>query len=207
MLNFMFMETSKLMMFFETYITAAFFHADVEEVEKIYVEMPHGFRKQGKAVNPKTLYTLPQSPRAFWLCLIKKMYLCGMQKSAFDCCPFIGTKVMCVCYVDDLNFWTPDESKIEEPRHQLISVGILIEEESNAAGSFGQAGLITDRGSKVGHLYTSGKLTPAEAKPLLKDAGGDPVLGYFRFNNIIVMLLCLAGHTRLDNAYMVNSCA
>ena len=46
-------------------ITAAFVHADVEEGENIFVEMPRGFRKQGKVLKlKKTLYGLRQSPRA-----------------------------------------------------------------------------------------------------------------------------------------------
>ena len=52
-------------------ITAAFVHADVEKDENIYVEMPHGFRKQGKVLKlKKTLYGLQQRPRAFWLFLM-----------------------------------------------------------------------------------------------------------------------------------------
>ena len=51
-------------------ITAAFVHADVEKGEKIYVEMPHGFKQKGNVLKlKKTLYGLLQSPRAFWLSL------------------------------------------------------------------------------------------------------------------------------------------
>lgn len=96
-------------------ITAAFVHTDVEEVKAIYVEMPCGFMKQGKVLKlKKTLYGLQQSPRAFWLYLTEKMNLCGMEHSALYPCLFIGKKVMCVCYVDDLIFWAPDESDIDE---------------------------------------------------------------------------------------------
>ena len=101
-------------------ITAAFVHADIEEGENIYVEMPHGFRKQGKVLKlKKTLYGLHQSPRAFWLYLTKKMNSCGMVQSTFDPCLFIGAKVMCICYVDDLIFWALDESNINELTDQL----------------------------------------------------------------------------------------
>ena len=62
-------------------ITAAFVHADVEKYENIYVEMPCGFRKQGKVLKlKKTLYGLRQSPRAFWLNLTEKMNTCGMEQ-------------------------------------------------------------------------------------------------------------------------------
>jgi hypothetical protein len=44
-------------------VTAAFLHADLEEGENVYVELPIGFRKQGKVLKlKKTLYGLRQSP-------------------------------------------------------------------------------------------------------------------------------------------------
>lgn len=46
-------------------ITAAFVPADVDEGKNIHVEMPCGFRKQGKVLKlKKALYGLRQSPRA-----------------------------------------------------------------------------------------------------------------------------------------------
>ena len=206
-------------------ITAAFVHADVEKGEDIYVEMPRGFRKQGKVLKlKKTLYGLRQSPRAFWLYLTEKMNLCGMEQSTFDPCLFIGAKVMCICYVDDLIFWALDESDINKLPDQLISAGVALEQESDAAGFLGvrmeidqatglmelkQTGLI-DRvietlGLDIG--TTSGKFTPAEAKPLVKDVAGDPALGDFSYSSVVGMLLYLAGHTRPDIAYAVNCCA
>eukprot|EP00804_Cyclotella_cryptica_P019245 CCRYP_006143-RA/>CCRYP_006143-RA protein AED:0.10 eAED:0.10 QI:0/-1/0/1/-1/0/1/0/179 len=95
-------------------ITAAFVHADAEEGENIYVEMPHGFRKQRKVQKlKKMLYGLRQSPRAFWLYLTEKMNLCGMEQSTLDPCLFIGKKVICICSVDDFIFWAMDEADID----------------------------------------------------------------------------------------------
>eukprot|EP00804_Cyclotella_cryptica_P017057 CCRYP_003306-RA/>CCRYP_003306-RA protein AED:0.08 eAED:-0.00 QI:0/-1/0/1/-1/0/1/0/182 len=88
-------------------ITAAFVQADVEKGDNIYVEMHQGFKEQGIVLKlKKTLYGLRQSPRAFWLYLTEKMNLCGMEQATFDPCLFIGAEVMCICYVDDLIFWT-----------------------------------------------------------------------------------------------------
>ena len=76
-------------------IMTTFVHADVEEGENIYVEMPCGFKKSGKVLNvKKTLYGLRQSPRAFWLYLTKKMEACGMEQSTLDPSLFIGEKVI-----------------------------------------------------------------------------------------------------------------
>ena len=94
---------------------------------------------------------------------------------------------MCICYVDDLIFWSFNEAVIDELGNQLISVGVALEQESDAAGFFGvrmelsqttclmklkQTGLI-DRVIKTLGLdvgTTSGKFTPAESKPSVKDA-------------------------------------
>ena len=169
----------------------------------------------------KTLYGLCQSPRAFWLYLTEKMNLCGMEQSTFDPCLFIGEKVMCICYVDNLIFWALGESDINELEEQLISAGMSLEQESDAAGFLGvrmeidqttglmelkQTGLI-DRVIETLGLdirTTSGKFTPAEAKPLVKDADGEPALGDFSYSSVVGMLLYLAGHARPDIAYAVN---
>ena len=57
-------------------VTAAFLHAKLGEDEKVYVEMPLGFRKQGKVLKlNKTLYGLRQLPRMFWKYLTNAMKL------------------------------------------------------------------------------------------------------------------------------------
>ena len=47
---------------------------------------------------------------------------------------FIGTKAICICYVDDLTFWALDESDIDGLANQLISSGVAFEQESDAVG-------------------------------------------------------------------------
>jgi hypothetical protein len=86
-------------------ITNAFVHADVEDGENIYVEMPHGFKRKGKVLKlKKTLWVAPMP---------KSLNLCGMEQSIFNPCLFIGEKVMCICYVDDLIFWSLNEADIK----------------------------------------------------------------------------------------------
>jgi len=47
-------------------VTAAFLHAELGEDEEVYVEMPTGFKQEGKCLClRRTLYGLRQSPRAF----------------------------------------------------------------------------------------------------------------------------------------------
>ena len=86
-------------------VTAAFLHADVGEDEKIYVEMPLGFRKNGKVLKlNKTLYGLRQSPRMFRKYLTKAMNDVGMKTSQFDPCMFVGDRVIAVVFVDNISF-------------------------------------------------------------------------------------------------------
>ena len=91
-------------------VTAAFLHADIPEDEKVYVNMPRGFEQFSKNGRKKclklrkTLYGLRQSPRAFWQYMTKKLEQSGLKQSEFDPCLFIGDKVTCIVYVDDLLF-------------------------------------------------------------------------------------------------------
>ena len=91
-------------------VTAAFLHANLGEDEKVFVDMPQGFKVKGKngrnkVLNlKKTLYGLRQIPRAFWKYMTSKMELCGMVQSNMDPCLFIGEKLMAIIYVDDICF-------------------------------------------------------------------------------------------------------
>ena len=116
-------------------VTAAFLHADLEEHEKVYVEMPTGFRQKGKVLKlKKTLYGLRQSPRMFWKYLTAAMEACDMVPSKLDPCLFVGPKVMCICYVDDILFWAKDDKLINELAIALRKQGLLLEQEDDAAG-------------------------------------------------------------------------
>ena len=55
-------------------VTAAFLHAELGPEEKVYVEMPPGFRQRRKVLRlKKTLYGLRQSPCMFWKYLTNAM--------------------------------------------------------------------------------------------------------------------------------------
>ena len=55
--------------------------------------------------------------------------------------------------------------------------------------------------------YAMNKWTPAEGKPLTKDADGEPPQGSFSYSSVVGMLTYLAGYTHPDIAYVVNCCA
>ena len=187
-------------------VTAAFLHADLGKNEKVYVEMPLGFRKKGKVLSlKKTLYGLRQSPRMFWKYLTKAMQTCGMEPSNFDPCLFVGDRVIAICYVDDILFWATDEAYINELGSKLRKQGLLLQQEDDAAGFLGvtmsktkngsmelkQTGLIERileaLGLNTKHATT--KWTPAEATPLTKDEDGEPAQGDFNYSSVVGMLL------------------
>lgn len=211
-------------------VTAAFLHADLEPHEKVYVEMPKGFEQYDKRGRPKvlrlrkTLYGLRQSPRAFWKYLVEKMEACGMSQSNFDPCMFVGDRVIAISWVDDILFWAKNEEDINELAMKLRELGLLLEQEEDAAGFLGvnlerdeetgllemkQTGLIDRVIAALGldDGMAKGKLTPAESTPLVKNEEGTPASGTFNYASVVGMLLYLAGHTRPDIAYAVNCCA
>ena len=89
-------------------VTCAFLHAKLPEEEKVYLEMPRGFKQYGKNKRAKvlrlkrTLYGLKQSPRAFWKYMVEKLEACGCKQSELDPCLFIGANAIAVMYVDDI---------------------------------------------------------------------------------------------------------
>ncbi len=158
--------------------------------------MPQGFKQYDKQGRPKdlklnrTLYGLRQSPHAFWLYLINKLEQCGLKQSKLDPCLFIGTRVICVVYVDDLPLWSPKEEYIYKLGELLCAEDVELEEEGDAAGSLGvqlhrkeatgpihmtQEGLIKQVIEALGldMDQTNAKGTPAEQKPQVKDKKGE----------------------------------
>ncbi len=126
-------------------ITCVFLHASLGEDEAVYIEMLQGFKQYNKNGKPKvlklnqTLYGLCQSPRAFWLYLTENLERCGLKQSQLDPCLFIGSRVMCIVYVDDLLFWSPREEYIYKFGKRLRAKEVELEEEGDAASFSGSS--------------------------------------------------------------------
>jgi hypothetical protein len=124
-------------------VTCAFLHADLEPGENVYVDMPLGFAQYSKDGTKKclklkkTLYGLRQSPRAFWKYITQKLETCGLEQSKFHPCLFVGEKVICVVYVDDLIFWSKDTVAFNDSAMQLRELVVDLEQEDDAAGFLG----------------------------------------------------------------------
>ena len=205
-------------------VTAAFLHAELKPEERVFVEMPLGFRQKGKVLKLKrTLYGLRQSPRAFWQYLTDAMVASGMEVSKMDPCLFVGERVTAVAFVDDILFWSVDEAYINELAAKLRQQGVLLEQEGDAAGFLGvqmtkteegllemkQTGLIDRILDALGldSKLATNKWTPAESKPLTRDEDGELPQGSVSYSSVVGMMLYLSGHSRPDIAYAVNCCA
>ena len=205
-------------------VTAAFLHATLDPSEKIYMEMPLGFRQKGKVLKlNKSIYGLRQSSREFWKYLTDIMESCDMQVSKVDPCLFASDKVIAVAYVDDLLFWAKDEADIVALTAKLRAKGLLLEPEDDAAGFLGvrlhrhddgriemrQTGLIDRIVEALGLDVATAKkkLTPATSEPLIRDEDGEPMEADFNYASVVGMMLYLSGHSRPDITYAVNCCA
>ncbi len=148
----------------------------------------------------------------------------GMVLSKLDPCLFVGEKVICISYVNDLIFWARDERDIHHIAMKLREVGVDLEQETDAAEFLGiqmerdpdtgllemkQEGLtlciIEAMGLDIGTLTP--KWMPAEAALLVTDAEEAPATGALSYSSVVGMLLYLSGHTHPDIAYAVNCAA
>ncbi|KAL7450492.1 hypothetical protein ACHAWC_005220 [Mediolabrus comicus] len=208
-------------------VSCAFLHAPIDK-EEVYMEMPQGFKQDGKVLRLKrSLYGLRQAPRNFFMYLSEKMNECGLKSSKHDQCLFIGDKVIAVAYVDDLLFWAKDEKEITKLMLELREKGLDLEKESDAAGFLGvdikpletdsngrvsklhltQCGLIDRIIENLGLNSANPKYTPAKCEPLTRDVDGESCIEDFNVAAVVGQLLYLSGHTRPDIAYATNCVA
>ena len=60
-----------------------------------------------------------------------------MLQSNLDPCIFIGDKVICIVYFDDLIFWAKDKSNIRDLEIKIYDLGVDLEQEGDSAGFMG----------------------------------------------------------------------
>jgi hypothetical protein len=149
---------------------------------------------------------------------------CGLEQSQFDPCLFVGTKVICVVYANDIIFLSKDTEDINSSVMQLRELGVDLEQENNTARFLGvtleqdpetgllemkQTGLIKRVIKALGldNGLVKGKCTPSESKPLVKNLNGEAASGAFSYSSVVGMLLYLSGPTHPDITFAVNCCA
>lgn len=211
-------------------ITAAFVHAPLDPNEEIYAEQARGFvyGEPGEFCLKlhKSVYGLVQAPRNFFKYLVEQFEAEGMHQSDSDPCLFVGKKVIAIVYVDDILFFSKDDSEIETVIKNLQNRDVQIRREGSAEGFLGvaveriqngpiqqikmtQSGLAKRIVEALGLCSANSTAisTPAEASPLPKDANGAPCSGNFNYAAVVGMMLYLSGHTRPDIAFAVHQCA
>jgi hypothetical protein len=143
----------------------------------------------------------------FWNYITEMLIACGLKQSKFDPCLFVGTKVICVVYVNGIIFWIKDTADINSSAMQLHELGVNLEQEDNAAGFLGvmlewdpETELIKQVIEALGldNGLVKGKYTPSESKLLVKNLNGEAASGAFSYSSVVGMLLYLTGHTCPD---------
>ena len=84
-------------------------------------------------IEEDSLWTLAE-PSSILEIYYQKLEACGLEQSKVDPCFFVGTKVICVVYVDDLIFWSKDRLSINDSAMQLRDLGMDLKQEDDAAG-------------------------------------------------------------------------
>jgi hypothetical protein len=91
---------------------AALVQVDIDTV--VYVEMPRGFTRPGKALKwKKSLYGLKQSSRYHFTNLSTKLNALGFKSCVSDPCLFVSNKSICLVYVDDTLLFARSQLDIE----------------------------------------------------------------------------------------------
>ena len=214
--------------------TAAFVHADIDlppnfdsmskaeqDRQGVYVEMPKGFREEGKVYKlKKSLYGLRQSPRNFYKYLRENLESVGFESAIdVDPCLFISDKVICITYVDDCIMFAEEQADIDEAIERLRERKMTLEKESDVAGFLGvhiehtkDRIVLTQKGltKRIIEALGVGDLpevsTPA-TDVLGKDEHGEPPNATFNYASVIGMLWYLYGHSRPDLGFAVSQAA
>ena len=158
------------------------------------MEMPRGFRKTGKVLKlNKSLYGLKQAPINFFTFIKDKLELAGFRSNpVIDPCLFISDNVICLVYVDDTLFFSPNKEQIDQSIQSLKDSGVSVEIEDSVAGFLGvhiekqdESIKLTQKGlckRIIEALHVSSlpiKHTPAAKDLLGKEPDGDPYVCLF----------------------------
>lgn len=204
--------------------TLAFVHAEIDD--EIYLEMPLGFRQEGKVLLLKrSLYGLRQSPLNFFNRLKASLEARGFKQSQNDPCLFMTRTCICICYVDDCLFFARDMKTINQVTASLQDKSrgdsLLLNVEDDVAGFLGilmkkhednsiellQTGLIDRIISVTGLQDSNATLTPADKAPLGTDKEGASCEESWSYASVVGMLMYLASNSRPDVAFAVHQCA
>ncbi len=211
--------------------TAAFCQAPIDS--EVYISQPRGWQQLNKLGLPvefkpdhvlrlnRSVYGLRQSPKNFFEHLKGKLLEYGFTQSVHDPCLFISKTVICLVYVDDCLFFSPDQSEIDAWIEMIRKVGMNLNVEDDVAGFLGvlltrnedgtisltQAGLIQRIIAALGLEDANPKKTPAPQLPLGRDLNGPRFDEEWSYPSVVGMMMYLAANSHPDIAFAVHQCA
>ena len=191
---------------------------------RTYVEMPRGFREDGKVLClNKALYGLKSAPVAFFRHLRGNLEAIGFRQAIeVDPCLFISEKVICLVYVDDTLLYAKDPKDIDEVIERLSKERkMALEIEDDVAGFLGvdikkdpETSVITLKqvglkkkiieALKIDHLPPVA--TPAD-RVLGKDENGEPPNCDFNYASVVGMCFYLYSHSCPEIGFAVSQLA
>ena len=215
---------------------SAFCQAPIEE--EVYVGLPRGwetlnnlnipqrFKRNHVLKLKRSMYGLRQSPRNFFKHLKANLEKADFVQSENDPCLFISDNVICVCYVDDCLWWSPEQRHIDEAIEK-VKVNMDLEVEDSVDGFLGisvdrrigedgeeeihltQKGLIDRVITALGldKSNSNGVRTPAPDAPLPQDKEGEPHDLGFNYASVVGMAMYLCNNSRPELAFAVHQCA
>ena len=145
----------------------------------------------------------------------------GFKQSEVDPCIFISEKVICLVYIDETLFFSPNELDICVVLKKLRELNLDLNVEDDVAGFLGvlikkldgerivptQTGLIKRILEAVGIERGNSKSMPAESEALPADKLGNVTELTLNYASIIGMLQYLQVHTRPDISFAVSQCS
>ena len=191
---------------------------------RTYVEMPRGFREDGKVLRlNKALYGLKSAPVAFFRHLKANLEDVGFEQMIeVDPCLFVSEKVICLVYVDDMLLFAKDEKDIDDVIYKLRKEQhMAIEEEDDVAGFLGvdikkntdtgeitlkQVGLKKKIIEALGIDHLPSVATPANCV-LGKDEHGEPPNCDFNYASVVGMAWYLYSHSCPEIGFAVSQLA
>ena len=189
-----------------------------------YVDMPRGFRKEGKVLRlNKALYGLKSAPKAFFSHLKSNLEAIGFKQAIdVDACLFISDKVICLVYVDDTLLYAKKQEDIDEVIRQLSEErNMALEVEDDVAGFLGveikkdrETGVVTlkQKGLKLRVLESlklddlPGVHVPA-TETLGKDEDGELPHCDFNYASVVGMMQYLYSHSCPEIGFALSQLA
>ena len=190
------------------------------------MNIPQKFKRNHVLTLKRSMYGLRQSPRNFFKHLKKNLEIAGFVQSENDPCLFISDNVICVCYVDDCLWWSPEQRYIDEAIER-VKVNMDLEVEDSVDGFLGISvdRKLGDDGEEEIHLKQKGLIdrviaalgldkensngirTPAPDAPLPQDKEGEPHDLGFNYASVVGMAMYLCNNSRPELAFAVHQCA